>query len=69
MHTNHQRNLPAPHITLTRITQVAAINNRHQKVYDVVIERKEQLQGSKSDTAAGLLDALAFPSCFVGGVR
>lgn len=69
MHTNHQRHLPAPHITWTCTTQVTASNNRHQKVYDVVIERKEQQQGSKSDTAAGLLYALAFPSCFVGGVR
>ena len=64
MHTHHHRHQHMPHIILTWTTQVAAINSRHQKVYDVVIERKEQQRRTKACTAAGLLDALAFPSCF-----
>ena len=70
MHTHHHRHLPAPHLTLNWTTQVAAINTRHQKVYDVVIERKEKKQDKEAGmAAAALLLGLAFSSCFVGGVR
>jgi len=70
MHTHHHRHLPAPHLTLNWTTQVAAINSRPQKVYDVVIERKEQKQDKGAGmAAAALLLGLAFSSCSVGGVR
>lgn len=71
MHTHNNYRHQVPATTLTCMDQVAFLSLRDQKVYTVVIERKEkEKQESKAAPAvSGLLVCVAFPSCFVGGVR
>lgn len=65
------RHQGAPSVRVTFLVQVAAIKHRNQKVYDVVIESKEKkrMQNKSTCRVVELLHVLAFPSCFVRGVR